>query len=35
LSVFSREDYRHHAKSLPEKYNFFEEISTWALYQRS
>jgi leucine-rich PPR motif-containing protein len=28
LSVFSREDYRHHAKSLPEKYNFFEEIST-------
>jgi leucine-rich PPR motif-containing protein len=27
LSVFSREEYRHHAKSLPEKYHFLEEIS--------
>jgi leucine-rich PPR motif-containing protein len=25
LSVFSREEYRHHAKSLPEKYHFLEK----------
>jgi leucine-rich PPR motif-containing protein len=27
LSVFSRDKYRHHAKSLPEKYHFLKEIN--------
>jgi leucine-rich PPR motif-containing protein len=27
LSVFSREEYRHHAKSLPENYHFLEEMN--------
>jgi leucine-rich PPR motif-containing protein len=27
LFVFSRDEYRHHAKSLPEKYHFLEEIN--------
>jgi leucine-rich PPR motif-containing protein len=27
LSVFSREEYQHHAKSLPEKYHFLEKIN--------
>jgi leucine-rich PPR motif-containing protein len=27
LSVFSREEYRHHAKSLPEKYHFLVDVN--------
>jgi len=26
ISVFSREEYQHYAKSLPEKYHFLKEI---------
>ena len=27
ISVFSREEYRHHAKSLPEKYHFHVDVN--------
>jgi leucine-rich PPR motif-containing protein len=27
ISVFSREEYQHHAKSLPEKYHFLEAVN--------
>jgi len=27
ISVFSREEYRHHAKSLPEKYHFLVDVN--------
>jgi leucine-rich PPR motif-containing protein len=27
ISLFSTEEYKHHAKSLPEKYHFLEEVN--------
>ena len=35
ISLFSRKEYQHHAKSLPEKYRFFNEANKWVLEKKS
>jgi len=35
ISLFSRKEYQHHAKSLREKYRFFNEANKWVLEKKS